>query len=103
MASAIETLPDIPAEVHELAASSGVTDYLAPILEMTRRLFPFAPICVLLDIDPEIPGDRCVRIEVDVSRNMDVDAMVQSYHQWTDEMFAICPITHSWFFCLGMM
>ena len=53
------TAPDpatFPADVLAFAAERGVTDYLMPLYELTRRHFPAANIKVRLELDYEIAG-----------------------------------------------
>ena len=53
------TTPDpavFPEEVRRFAAARGVTEYLVPLYELTRRCFPGAAITVTQESDYEIPG-----------------------------------------------
>src|SRR5262245_61731858 len=102
MAVATVSLPKILRVVEKFVASEGATKILVPVLEMTRQVFPIAPLSVLLDIDPEIPADRHVRIEVDVSRNLNVAAMLRLNELWTQGLLRVCPPTHAWIFRLGI-
>lgn len=102
MSTAISSLPAIPVEVHELAAKEGVSQYLVPVLEMTREVFATAPISVVYDIDPEIVDDVRICIEVDMRELSDVDEVVRLHNSWRDGLRRICPTTHAWVFRLGL-
>lgn len=94
--------PVLPADVVAFAAEHGVTDYLLPLLEMTRRAFPTAPIKTQVVEDAETPEDRYIVFEVDDAA-LDVDQMVEAQHEWSGKLFVHCPTTHAHLFCLRMM
>ena len=52
-AATTRPLPAIPPEVTAFAAEQGVNAYLLPVVELARRIFPTAPLTVLLEDDPE--------------------------------------------------
>ena len=94
--------PVLPAEVLAFAAEHGVADYLPALLEMTRRIFPTAPIKTQVVEDAETPEDRYIVFEVDVD-GLDVDRMVATQHEWSGGLFVHCPPTHAHLFCLRMI
>lgn len=100
MPTSTVALPTISADVLAFAAEHGVADYLAALLEMTRRIFPTAPIRTLVEEDAEIADMRYILLEVDVA-GLDVDQLVEAQHQWSTGLFAYCPSTHAHLFCLG--
>ena len=62
------------------AEDQDITEGLAPLVRITRTIFPGASIALHLDDDPEVPDDKHIVIEVDVTG-------------WTvDEMFAAQPV-----------
>jgi hypothetical protein len=95
-------LPAVPPEVTSFAAEAGVGEYLMPVVEMTRRLFPTAPLTVLIEDDPEIPGDRHIVLEVDVSQVYE-DKLFDLDQRWFTEVFDHCPSTHVCVFRLGLL
>jgi hypothetical protein len=103
MSSATVPLPVIPPEVLAFAQEQGVAAYLPAVLEMTRRIFPTAPMTVLVEDDPEIANDRHIVLEVQVPDEASVDALLQSRQQWTGDIFRYCPATHVCVFRLGMV
>ncbi len=57
--------PSFPADVIAFAAETGATDYLVPVYEMTRRVYPMAGrITSVMDYDAEIEGLRHIRFDV---------------------------------------
>ena len=98
--AAVELPVAIPAEVIDFAASQGVSDYLYPVLEMTRRVFPSSGITMSMDEDPEIAGDRHIVLSVDMT-NLGVEEIVKTEWQWCGELFHCCPATQVWVFRLG--
>ena len=92
--------PAIPAGVAAFAAEHGVTDYVAPLLELTRSLFPNTPIEVLVEEDAEDPDLRYIAFQVDVD-GLTVDELVAAQQGWSAGLFQRCPSTHAHFFCLG--
>jgi hypothetical protein len=83
--------PVFPADVAAFAAECGVTDYLTPVYEMTRLVFPMARrIAPVLEYDPEIDGLRCIvfRVEVGV---LDVERFADVHWGWDRELFKTCP------------
>lgn len=96
------TAPEVglAADVIAFAAEQGVSDYLIPVVEMTRRAFPTATIKTLVEEDAEIADMRYIVMEVDAV-GLDVDQLVEAQHQWSAGLFAHCPSTHAHLFCLG--
>jgi hypothetical protein len=79
------------ADVLDLAAKEKVTQYLDPLLQATRELFPKASsIRVLMELDPELHDDRHIVFEVRVSPR-DVPHYVPAVRFWTDELYRVCP------------
>jgi hypothetical protein len=80
-----------PADVLEFAAREKVADYLDPLLEATRKLFPTARrLEVFLEDDPEIANDWHIVYEVEVPV-ADVPHFVKAQHFWIDELYKVCP------------
>jgi hypothetical protein len=80
-----------PADVLEFATKEKVQDYLDPLLEATRRVFPTArAIKVSLECDPEIANDWHIVFDFEVP-SRDVPHFVEALHRWNREAFAICP------------
>jgi len=90
-----------PPDVATLAAKLGVTQYLQPVDEMTRRVYSGSPVTVRVDEDPEIPEDRHILFEADVT-GWDVPQMVEAQNRWAEGIFDCCPATHVWVFRVGM-
>jgi hypothetical protein len=88
------------ADVTAFAAENGVADYLPAVLEMTRRVFPDAPITTRVEEDAEIAEIWFILLEVDVA-GLDVDQLVAAQQEWSAGLFAHCPPTHAHLFCLG--
>jgi len=86
--------PVFPADVTAFAAECGVTDYLIPVYEMTRRVFPTARrITPVLEYDPEIEGLRWITFEVEIG-GLTVEQYVDLDWHWSGELFKVCPATH---------
>jgi hypothetical protein len=80
-----------PADVLEFAETSNVRQYLDPLLEVTRRVFPTARrIQVSVEDDPEIRDDRHVVFDVQVPAP-DVPDYVAAQHRWSRELSRCCP------------
>jgi hypothetical protein len=95
-------LPTVSPDVTAFAAEAGVTAYLMPVVEMTRRIFPTASLAVQVEDDPEIPDDRHIVIQVDVSQ-IDEDKLFDLDQRWFTEVFDHCPSTHVCVFRLGLL
>src|SRR5438132_13851147 len=79
-------LPVVPPEVWAFAEQHGVRAYLYPLLELVRRLFPQAPLTVLLEDDPEIANDWHIVFEAD-RHGLDVSQLVAAQRRWSQEIF----------------
>jgi hypothetical protein len=80
-----------PADVLEYAARQKVQDYLNPLLEATRRIFPTArQIVVNLNLDPEIADEWCIVFDVRVPAP-DVPRFIETKNAWNRKLFRICP------------
>jgi hypothetical protein len=97
-----EALAGVAPEVLAFAAEQGVTDYLAALLEMTRRIFPGAPVKALVEEDPEIANERHIALQVEVGSRT-ADELFAAQQRWTAELFQHCPATHVWVFRLAMV
>ena len=91
-----------PPDVKELAAELGVTAYLQPVYEMTRRVYAGSRIIVSIDVDPEVEGDRHILFEADVT-GWNVQQMVEAQNRWASGIFDCCPATQAWVFRVGMI
>jgi hypothetical protein len=99
---ATESSPTFPADVTALAAESGVTDYLIPVYEMTRRVFPGASgITAVVDDDPELEDERRIVFNVEIG-GLTVEQYVNLDWQWTHELLAVGPVAHVSFFGLHL-
>jgi hypothetical protein len=76
-------LPDVPLDVLEFAGEREATWRLRPVLNVTRTAFPNAPISLRIADDPEIPNDRRIVVEVDVT-GWSTDQMWQARSRWSD-------------------
>jgi hypothetical protein len=86
----IRALPISP-DVLTFAVEQGVDAYLPAVLAMTQRQFPDARrIQLQIEDDPEIPGDRHLVIEVDVTA-LDPAGYADAKFRWGRELFQVCP------------
>src|SRR5436309_279963 len=83
------SLPAVPPEVLDFAATQGVADHLGAVLEFTRRLLPRRRLRALLVDDPEIEIYRHIAIEVQAGRRQ-ADELVALRRQWTQGLLEIC-------------
>jgi hypothetical protein len=96
------SLPLVPPDVEKFAAEVGVSEYLGPVMEMTRRVFSSARrIAVFTEEDAEIAGLWAIVIEVRVTEG-NVDRLVEQHRRWTADLFHYCPSTHVCWFCLSV-
>jgi hypothetical protein len=79
-----------PADVLAFAARQHVSQYLEPLLEATRKLFPSAEIRVLFERDPELPDVEWIAFDIRVSK-ADVSDYLEADRRLGDELFRICP------------
>lgn len=92
--------PVFPADVIAFAAETCATEYLIPVWEMTRRVYPTArSVAPVLEYDPEIAGLRCIVFNVEIS-GMTTEQYVDLHWHWSSELFKICPATHVCYFGL---
>jgi hypothetical protein len=86
-------VPDLSPEVVAFAAEKGVTDYLACLVRLARRIYPDRPLKIVVEDDPEIADVRTIVFQVDVG-GMDPDACFATTREWNDGLFECCPATH---------
>jgi hypothetical protein len=101
MSSSAPVAPVIPADVAAFAAEHGGADYVLPLLEMTRRIFPGVPLTLRVEHDMEISDLRWVVFDLDVA-GLGVDQLVAGQGNWSASLFQNCPATHAHLFVLGM-
>jgi hypothetical protein len=94
-------LPTVPPDVAAFAADHGIGAYLPALLEMTRRIFPTAPMSLSINIDPEIPDWRQIIIAVTIP-HWDTDEYLDWRDRWAKGFFAHCPSTHTHLFGLDI-
>ncbi len=87
-------------EVLDFARQAGVTDYLDPLLNATRELFPAAPAPrVKVEADPEIQDLRGIVLEIDIPFT-GVDDYLKLQKRWIEALFGVCPAPLTCVFCL---
>jgi len=59
--------PAFPEDVLAFAKERGVTDYLGPVLDLTRQAFPGATVRVTLEIEAEMPQGFPDKVRADVA------------------------------------
>jgi hypothetical protein len=86
--------------VEAMAAGEGVDQYLQPLVDMTRQVFPSARcLKVQVEDDPVIEDDW--RIVFVIEAPLAVPDAVQAIHQWYERLFECCPPAQACFFRLG--
>jgi hypothetical protein len=90
VASVAATSYPWPADVLAFAARQQVSQYLEPLLEMTRKLFPVAEIKVFFERDAEHPDEQYIVFEVRVPKAVIPDYLAAD-HKWRQETFRVCP------------
>jgi hypothetical protein len=98
------TAPDpaiFPADVLAFAAERGVTDYLVPIYELTRRCFPGVEIAVTQQNDYEIADLGWIVFETAVG-DWDFDRYRAAKGRWIAELVRSIPPAARQPFVLGM-
>ena len=82
--------PTVPAEVVAFSREQGVEQYLSPLIELARQVYPGATrFGVFTEDDPEIPNDRHIVFRLDVS--MDLEQAREADLQWHRGVFRIVP------------
>jgi hypothetical protein len=98
-----KTTSQWPADVLGFATQHQVADYLGPLWQALRQLFPTAEaLRVFLEDDPEIRDDRHIVFDVRVPRD-DVPDFVAAKRRWHDELFRVCPAPLACIFRLGLV
>src|SRR5258708_7647343 len=79
-----------PADVLAFAAREKVSQYLEPLLEATRQVFPTGQVRVFFERDMAEPDEEYIVFEVSVPRSQLPDYMAAD-KKWVRETFRICP------------
>src|SRR5437763_539295 len=83
------------------AASVEAAEYVEPLLEMTRQVFPQAQaLQVSCQADAIDEGDW--RIEYSVQASLSPGEAVRAIEAWYARLFEICPSTHAIYFRLAL-
>ena len=90
-----------PADVLAFAAERGLTSYLEPVLEMSRRVFPGRRITAEMAADYEIPDERYITVWVDVT-GLAAKQLGDQSDCWYAELREICGRDRESRFHLGM-
>jgi hypothetical protein len=78
-------------EVLAFAKEQNVAQYLEPLLEVTRQLFPTTQsLKVYVDQDPEIRDLRSIVFEPHVP-DKDLPSFVEAVHSWHRGLRRFCP------------
>src|SRR5947209_16210237 len=89
--------PTISAEVLEFARDQGVEQYLAPLIELTRQVYPSATrFEVFTEDDPEIANDRHIVFELDAA--LTVEQALEADERWGEGWLRIEPYPRSCIF-----
>ena len=82
--------PTVPADVVTFAREQGVEQYLAPLSELARQVYPSATrFEVFTEDDPEIANDRHIVFELDVP--LTVEQGLEADRHWRSGVFRIVP------------
>jgi hypothetical protein len=92
--------PAVPVDVDAFAAEHGVTEYVIPLLDMTRGAFPGAPVTLLVEQDADLPEIQWIVLLMDVA-GWDADRLFAAHDQWVQGLMRLCPAAHRRFFTLG--
>src|SRR4051794_37432511 len=79
-----------PADVLAYTEQYKVTQFLEPLLQMVKRLFPTAEVKVSLHVDPELHDTRWVLFDIHVPKG-DVPDYPEATRRMHDEEHLICP------------
>ncbi len=90
-----------PEDVRRFAAERGVTAYLVPLYELTRRCFPGVEVTVSQQNDYEIPDLGWIVFEVGVD-DWDLDRYRAAKDRWVGELLSSVPPADRQPFILGM-
>src|SRR5262249_36814627 len=89
-----------PADVLEFAARENVQQYLDPLLDATRLVFPTARrIHVSLEDDPQRSAESNIVFDVQVP-GPDVPNYVEAQQRWIRQLYRFCPAPLVCTFCL---
>jgi hypothetical protein len=85
--------PTIPPDVVTFAREQGVEQYLSPLIELARRVYPSATrFEVFTEDDPEIPDDRHIVFRLDTL--IDLEQAREADYRWHRGAFEIVPARH---------
>src|SRR5436309_1970759 len=90
-----------PPEVLAFAAGRGVSDYLMPLLDLTRRCFPGVEVTVKQEDDYEIPGLGWIVFELPVYETLDDEPRRAAHDRWIEELVRTIPPAARGAFVLG--
>jgi len=90
-----------PADVLAFADEHGLTPYLEPVREMTRRIFPGQQPEAEMTADCEIPDERYITLWVKVT-DLTVEQLGTVRDKWYAELRDICSRERESGFFLGM-
>jgi hypothetical protein len=96
-------LPTIPPEVMAYAEQEGAASYLVPMAEMTRALFPDAPMEMVLRPDPEVADLTFLSFDVGPPDDASVDWYVAAQKRWLEETMRLCPPPVAIVFTLSLL
>jgi hypothetical protein len=83
-------LPTVPEDVVTFAREQNVEQYLGPLIELARQVYPGATrFEVLTEDDPEIANDRHIVFDLDVA--LDVEQALEADGRWHAGLFGIVP------------
>jgi hypothetical protein len=89
--------PTIPADVVIFAREQGVEQYLMPLIELTRQVYPSATrFEVFTEDDPEIANDRHIVFELDAPLTVEQD--LKADERWGEGWLRIEPYPRSCIF-----
>jgi hypothetical protein len=90
-----------PADVLAFAAKQNVAQYLEPLLQATRQLFPTAQVKVFFERDMEYPDEQYIVFEVNVPR-ADIPDYLAADRKWRHETLRVCPAPVHWAFVFSL-
>ena len=95
-----QSLPLVPPVVRAFAEERGIAEYVPPIVEMTREVFPAGSVSISVGEDAELDSHKYIALDVKID-GLSTEQLLAAHQAWSAGLSSVCPSELGVYFVLG--
>ena len=94
------SLPLVPPVVRAFAEERGIAEYVPPVVEMTREVFPAGLVSISVGEDAELESHKYIALDVKID-GLSTEQLLAAHQAWSTSLSSICSSELGVYFVLG--